>query len=112
MESIKVYNSSLAEINNIETRMSYDLLTINFFKLDGISKEDIIITLSNVLARRKQTVIDTSQINKIEKKMFFDVLTIELNSLDEGTREDIIRSLTKVLEKRKQAIIDTLQGAH
>ena len=61
MDSIKTYESSLQEIKAIEKRMCFDELTINFNRLDGKTKEDIINTLSNTIARRKQAIIDTIQ---------------------------------------------------
>lgn len=61
MESLKVYQDSLAEIKSVEHRMSFDTLTINLSKLDGETKNEIINALSNVLKRRKNAVIDVIQ---------------------------------------------------
>ena len=61
MESIKTYETCLNELKSIEKRMSFDQVTINMNKLDSKTKEDLINSLSVVIARRKQAVIDTIQ---------------------------------------------------
>lgn len=59
MQSKRVYETSLNEIKAIEKRLAFDTVTINMGKLDGQTKNDMIQAIANVLASRKQAVIDT-----------------------------------------------------
>lgn len=59
MVSIKTYETSLNEMKAIEKRLAFDTVTINMSKLDGQTKNDMIQAIANVLASRKQEVIDT-----------------------------------------------------
>lgn len=61
MESLKLYETSLNEIKAIEKRMAFDQVTINMYKLDGKTKEELTNSISSVLANRKEAIIDTIQ---------------------------------------------------
>ena len=61
MESLKLYEASLNEIKSIEKRMSFDQVTINMNKLDGVTKDALINAISVVLAERKSKILDTIQ---------------------------------------------------
>ena len=59
MESLVVYQQSLAELDQVARRMSYDSITINMSKLDGVTREAIVNSLSSVIARRKNEITST-----------------------------------------------------
>ena len=61
MESLKLYETSLNEIKAIEKRMAFDQITINMYKLDGKTKDELTNAISKVLASRKASIIDTIQ---------------------------------------------------
>lgn len=61
MESLKLYETSLNEIKAIEKKMAFDQVTINMYKLDGKTKEELTNSISSVLANRKEAIIDTIQ---------------------------------------------------
>ena len=52
MESKKIYESSKAELNKIKKELSTDNVTIDFTKLDSITKGKIISALQNTIAER------------------------------------------------------------
>ena len=52
MESKKIYESSKAELNKIKKELSTDNVTIDFTKLDYITKGKIISALQNTIAER------------------------------------------------------------
>lgn len=58
-DGLKTYEISLNEIRNIEKRLGFDQVVINFNKLDPKTREDLVNSLSVVLARRESAVIST-----------------------------------------------------
>lgn len=59
MESLAVYKQSLTELDSIARRMSFDSITINLYKLDGVTKEAIVNSLSSVINKRKNEITST-----------------------------------------------------
>ena len=56
MESIQIYQESLAELKNVRKQLAFGQITINMDKLDGITKEKLTYALSNVIADRTREI--------------------------------------------------------
>lgn len=61
MESLNTYETSLKELTDLEKRMSMDTVTINVNRLDGETKNQILMALRKVVKTRKNAVIDVIQ---------------------------------------------------
>lgn len=56
MESIQIYQESLAELKNVRKQLAFGQITINMDKLDGNTKEKLTYALSNVIADRTREI--------------------------------------------------------
>ena len=61
MESLNTYETSLKELTELEKRTSMDIVTINVNRLDGETKNQILMALRKVIKTRKNAVIDVIQ---------------------------------------------------
>ena len=58
MESDRIYEESKEELGRISKLLGTDTLTINLFKLDGKTKQDMITAISNVIYERRRRIDD------------------------------------------------------
>ena len=56
MESIKVYEKSLQEINKVRKQLASTQVIINMIDLDGQTKQEVTYALAEVLSKRQREV--------------------------------------------------------
>lgn len=59
MESDRIYEESLEEINSIKKSLAFDSIVIHMNKLDGESKRVITEALAGALEKRKTAITST-----------------------------------------------------